>query len=317
MRSAMKVGFYVCLLAVLASRAGSQLSPATTASTVEGRVRLPGGSPSGPLRLRLEQGERTLQEQFSPDGAFHFDNVAPGSYTLAVEAAGYPVALTPVDVPIRRFLDLELASAQPTAPANQLVASVSDYQVPAAARKQFERAEKRLRSGDCSAALAPLENALRIFPSYVAAHNALGNCLVRLKQPERAEQEFRSAAALTSAAYPALNLANLYLQQGRTAAAEQLLLAAIRRSPADGDACYALSLLRFAQNRLPEAEQLALQAHARPAHTADAHLLLAKIYAREGKTDDALIRGQLQLYVKEAQPGPVRDQVRRMLETKR
>ena len=98
--------------------------------------------------------------------------------------------------------------------------------------------------------------------------------------------------------------------------AECVLAAAVDRSPQEGDVYYALGLLRFTENRVPEAEKLARAAHAYPSHTADAHLLLAKIYVREGQTDDALIRRQLQLYVKEAQPGPVRDQVRAMLEGK-
>ena len=314
MRSAMKVWFYVCLLAALASRAGSQSSPAATVSTVQGQVRLPASSFSGLFHLRLEQQGRTLQEQSSPDGAFRFENVARGSYILVIEAPGYPPVFTPVDVPGRRFLDLDLAPAAPSVPANQLVASVSDYQVSGAARKQFERAEKKLRAGDCSAAVAPLRKALRISESYAAAHNALGTCYVQLNQPQRAEQEFRSALAETSAAYPALNLSDLYLREGRMTDAEVVLAAAVDRNPQDGDVYYALALLRLAQNRFAEAEKLAHAAHFYRSHTADAHLLLAKIYVREGKTEDALIRPQLQLYVDEAQPGPVRDQIRAMLE---
>src|SRR5690348_5936540 len=84
------------------------------------------------------------------------------------------------------------------------------------------------------------------------------------KQSERAAQDFRSAVAKTSAVYPALNLAGLYVQQGRMLDAQIVLAAAIDRHPEDGNVYYALGLLRFAENRLPEAEKLARAAHFYP-----------------------------------------------------
>ncbi len=139
---------------------------------------------------------------------------------------------------------------------------------------------------------------------------------VARKQFERAEQDFGSAVAKTSALYPAFNLAGRYVQQGRMLDAQVVLAAAIDRHPQEGNVYYALGLLRFAENRLPEAEKLARAAHAYPSHSADAHLLLANIYAREGKTDGELIRRQLQLYVDEAPPGPARDHVSAILHGK-
>lgn len=136
------------------------------------------------------------------------------------------------------------------------------------------------------------------------------------KQSGRAAQDFRSAVAKTSAVYQALNLAGLYVQQGRMLDAQIVLAAAIDRHPQDGNVYYALGLLRFAENRLPEAEKLARAAHFYPSHSPDAHLLLAKIYAREGKSDDTLRRRQLHLYMEEAPPSPARDHVRAILDGK-
>ena len=140
----------------------------------------------------------------------------------------------------------------------------------------------------------------------------MGNCYVVLKDLKLAEEAFKQAVSLSSSVYRALNLADLYSRQGRMPEAEEVLTKAIRRSPSEGDGYYGLALIRFEQGRLEEAAQLCLQAHQHPHRVADVHLLLGKIYLRQGTPLSAV--HELRLYVAEAKPNPVRDRVMKLLE---
>src|SRR5262249_25916343 len=126
-----------------------------------------------------------------------------------------------------------------------------------------------------------------------------------------AEDAFKKAIELTPSVYPALNLADVYIKQGRLDEADVLLTGALRRDPTQGDAYYGLAILRVAQHRSEEAEKFAERAHDHPKHIADVHLLLAQIHQRQRRLD--LIPADLQRYVSEAKPSPTRDRIQKML----
>jgi hypothetical protein len=70
----------------------------------------------------------------------------------------------------------------------------------------------------------------------------------------------------------------------------------------------------FEANRLDEAERAALRLLQNPKHDPELHLMLGKIDWRKGKTTDML--RELSLYIKEAPPGPLRDQAEKVLNTR-
>jgi hypothetical protein len=69
----------------------------------------------------------------------------------------------------------------------------------------------------------------------------------------------------------------------------------------------------FEANRLDEAEREALRLLQNPKHNPELHLMLGKIDWRKGKTNEML--RELTLYVKEAPPGPLRDEAEKVLGT--
>jgi hypothetical protein len=69
----------------------------------------------------------------------------------------------------------------------------------------------------------------------------------------------------------------------------------------------------FEANRLDEAEVEALRLLQNPKHNPELHLMLGKIDWRKGKTNEML--RELSLYVKEAPPGPLRDEAQKVLNT--
>jgi tetratricopeptide (TPR) repeat protein len=278
---------------------------------VEGRIRIAGRAPgAGSFMIRLAYRGGAVREIVSFDGSFVFENVPAGSYVLEVSAPGQAVDSRPLIVLGNEYLDIELGSGADHSGAHGPVA-VLELQIPSSAQRNFEKAARMIRESNCENAVTRLERAIQLFPQYSLALNALGNCWVRMNRPEAAEEAFKRALAVNPSLYPTLNLANLYRSQGKLQEAEALLTNGIRQYPEEGNAYFALARLRFAQNRLAEAEALGGQAHLHRDHSADVHLLLAKIH-QAGKSFDQM-NGDLQLYSAEAGPGPMRDLANRIL----
>jgi hypothetical protein len=70
----------------------------------------------------------------------------------------------------------------------------------------------------------------------------------------------------------------------------------------------------FEADRLDEAESAALRLVQKRKHDPELHLMLCKIDCRKGKTTEML--RELSLYIKEAPPGPLRDQAEKVLNTR-
>jgi len=276
--------------------------------SVDGLVRIRGGD-VGTVRVQLQHLGMTVQEQFSTDGRFTFWNVPYGLYTLSIRVPEYEPVLKEISVPDESRVTIEIGAR--TRSSDRAVASVFELKIPRSAERQYERARDRLRRGDCPAALKYLAEAIRVFQDYAEAHNAMGNCHVQLQHPTLAEEAFKKAIELTTSIYPVLNLADMYIKQGRLEEADTVLMQALRRDPTQGDAYYGLALLRVEQSRLDEAEKLAEQAHRHPKHIEDVHLLLAQVHQRQGRLDR--IPADLQLYVSESRPSLTRDRIQKLL----
>ena len=89
---------------------------------------------------------------------------------------------------------------------------------------------------------------------------------------------------------------------------------AIQSYTAYGDAHRAMGECYFGMAQLGEAEQEFKAALEQP-HAAELHLLLGKVYARQSK--EGLMTRQLELYVSEEKPGPLRDRVQAALSDRR
>ena len=291
----------ICFLPVLA------LTQEVHSGSVDGRIRV-GSGYAGAVQIQLQHIGVTVQEQFSADGRFQFRDVPIGRYTLIIRAPGLDSESREISIPDSNLLiEVGIKARPPASPTT----SVLDAQIPRTARLEYERGRDRMRHGDCAMALKHLAQAIRLFANYTDAHNAAGNCHVQLQQPALAEEAFRKAIALAASVFPAINLADVYITQGRLNEANDVLTRAVRRDPTQGDGYYALARLRFEENRLDEARELGRKAHDRRQHIADVHLLMAKIHQRQG--NDGLISRELQRYVDESRPGPIRDLIRKML----
>ena len=257
----------------------------------------------------MQQGVPRAMDYTDTEGQFHFRNVSIGSYTISATAQGYDSTSVEFDSNMGGPLEVALSQNARHGQPGPAVISAREYMLPEAARKEFDRAQKEIKQGNCVKAIQHFENGLNLVAE-ASAFNDLGNCYRKLGKLGSAEASFKHAVELSDSVYIALNLAEVYTAQKRFDEARAVLETAAARNAANGDAYYGLALVYFKQEKLEDAESAALQAHARIHRIADVHLLLAKIYAQK---NPAGVAGQLQLYIDEAPNGDQRKRVRQAL----
>ena len=145
-------------------------------------------------------------------------------------------------------------------------ASVSelDLKAPGKARREYEKGFQLLMRKDWQGAVEHLGNATEIYPSFVAAHNALGSTYLGMSQNEQARQEFDKAVALDDHlpnSYLNLGCAELALKQ--YPAAEESLRKASSIAPLDLQLQTALAYGEFLNHDYPAVIATAGGVHAR------------------------------------------------------
>src|SRR5215469_12167380 len=83
-----------------------------------------------------------------------------------------------------------------------------DLKAPAKANREYEKGYRLLQRKDLGGAVEHLSKAIRIYPNFVAALNALGTAYLGLNQNDLAREEFVKAVALDD------HLANSFLNLG-------------------------------------------------------------------------------------------------------
>ena len=98
------------------------------------------------------------------------------------------------------------ATSQLQAPSGSV--SQLDLKAPSKAQHEYEKGYQLLMKKDAAAAIAHLTKSIEIYPSFVAAHNALGTAYLNQGDSQQAVEQFNHAIALDS------HLPNSYLNLG-------------------------------------------------------------------------------------------------------
>ena len=143
--------------------------------------------------------------------------------------------------------------------------------------------------------------------------------MIELRQPRTSPQRLAPTVSVDQYLAPKnvqkeLDRARKEMKRKRWTKAEEFTIRAIEMAPNDGDSYHVLALVYFEEGRFDEAEATALKADARPHHIADVHLLLAKLYLRNGNS--AALKEQLESYLKEAPNGTISDRIRQWLNSR-
>ena len=296
----------------------------TGTGSIRGRVVLRDGSfVSESVKLTL----KTLREETGvtiftdSQGQFEFSNLAPGNYKIEVDADPQRFDLLTQNVQVFRgihsVLTLSLkekSSAAASASGRSVVSTGElDGDIPANARKEFEKARHSGETGNRDEAIAHLRKAISFYPNYVMAYNDLGTYLMAQGNLAEAAVELRKAISLDDKAFnPALNLGIVLVHQGQFADAANILRKALSLGPTSpavhlysGLAASGLGSFETADKELRTAYSLGDSKYA------IALFYLGQLYMNRADRDSAL--KFFERYLQEEPKAANADQVRAMI----
>jgi tetratricopeptide (TPR) repeat protein len=134
-----------------------------------------------------------------------------------------------------------LAKLTPNVPEARAIARQFDD---ANAEAKYQQGFAALSRGDASAAVRPLEEAIRLDPSHFLAHMQLGDALLALEKSDAAVAAYRRAVELKPEISEArIGLAEALLKSGQAPAAEEVLRQGLATSPDSPELNFSLGLL--------------------------------------------------------------------------
>ena len=299
----------------------SMMTPEYTASIV-GRVVLPsGGSLSSNVKLTLSYEQSPLEVRFTDKhGEFRFLNVREGTYHIKVNADEtlYEPVIQDVRVPRGTNVNVTIYLRE----KNQLsfrssgsgVVSVADRNAPPQAKKAYEKALGLMGKGDPQQIIEYLKRAIAVYPDYLLARNDLGVQYLRLKQFDRAAEQFELAVKRDPKYFDArLNLGLVFVEQKKYGAAIDQFNQAISIDGARPAAHLWLGIAFLQINQLSGAErELMKTLMIGDADFPIAHYYLAHLRLRKGERKEAIY--ELKGYLQSAPNGEQSSDARRLLE---
>ncbi|HJP94921.1 MAG TPA: tetratricopeptide repeat protein [Pyrinomonadaceae bacterium] len=200
------VGLTICLALTLIKSAAQEDVDArykladTNNAVIEGRIAWPSGfSAEQSIRITLRNTQMILSTRYSnKHGEFRFDNLPEGVYYVQAEVPGdeFDEAVTKIALGrgITAQVRLQLLEKKlPIGFTAARVVSVAELRqsVPTAAKKQYALGLRSVAKGDVATAAKYFEQAISIYPEYLAARNDLGVQYLKLKRVDEAEKYFR------------------------------------------------------------------------------------------------------------------------------
>src|SRR5271169_271195 len=197
-------------------------------------------------------------------------------------------------------------------PSNSI--SKLDLRAPGNARREYEKGYMQLMGKDLQGAIVHLSRAASIYPSFVAAHNALGIAYLNLGQIQQARDEFAQAVALDEylpSSYLNLGCAQLELQQYPQAV--ESLKKASSIAPLDLQLLTALTYAEFKNHDYPAVIASARHVHHRKHQDAAVvHLFAAGAWGAQHNLNEA--QDEMETLLSEDPKSPLSRQFRQILD---
>lgn len=195
-------------------------------------------------------------------------------------------------------------------------ASVSklDLKAPWKARREYDKGYQLLMRKDFQNAVPHLANATSVYPSFVAAHNALGSAYLSLGQNDQAREEFAQAVLLDGHLPNShLNLGCAELALKHYSAAQESMQRASAIAPLDLQLLTALSYGQFMNHDYPAVVATAQQVHERK-HKGSAivHYFAAGALDAQGKLPEE--QRELGALIQEEPKSSAAEQARQILQ---
>jgi tetratricopeptide (TPR) repeat protein len=311
----------IALLLSLAGVVSSQEFPITTDrrtgdtnnAVIEGRVTLPSGfSAERYIKITVRNSLSVLYRIYTNQhGEFRFHDLSEGVYYVQAEIEGANFEPTVEKVVLGRGIVYELTlqlrekrGHEIRGPGGRVVSAAELRQsVPASAKKEYGLALKRVSKGEFLQAAAHFEQAIAIYPEYLAARNDLGAQYLKLKRLDEAEAHFRSVLERDPKnLYATFNLGLGRIERQDYPGAVSQLQLAIAIDSAWPTAHLWLGFAMLEMGDLPTAErELTKSLVMGGADCVAAHYHLARAYVRRGDSKEAI--RAISAYLEEAPRG--------------
>jgi tetratricopeptide (TPR) repeat protein len=261
------------------------------------------------VRITLQSLRGTQDTVFTDNqGQFEFRSLAPGDYTIEVEADRLKFDTTVERVQVFRSAPTPVTIALKEKTANDgtksasAVVSVGEIgkDVPAKARKEFDQASKLAKEGKALEAINHLRKAIDIYPNFMMAHNDLGAQLLEQGKFDEAALELKRAIEIDEKAFnPYLNLGVLLVRQKKFSEAAEILKKALSLESNSPAAKLYMGLALAGTNDLEGAErELKAAYNLGGASYSLALFHLGEVYMNRGER--ALARQALEAYLHDA-----------------
>src|SRR5262245_5202955 len=135
------------------------------ATDVEGEIRTePNSGFAVNATVQLLQSRFLVEERMvGTDGRFKFRNIRGGAYVIVVKLEGYAEEEVPIQFDRgspREFVPITLRPAKPISDQRGETISVTEYQVPETAKREYEEGLRHRKRGKCAEALPHLQKAV-------------------------------------------------------------------------------------------------------------------------------------------------------------
>lgn len=234
---------------------------------------------------------------------------------LRVDVSGYePLTKTISSPPDIQGIDAGTLLLRRRAGVEGSSISVTSLQVPASAKKEFDKGQKDEHNNHLASAQQHLLKATEIYDKYAAAWNELGRIYAANHDFDKSRQSFNKAITVDPKYIPPyVSLAALELQTGQFDDAAQAAGKALGLDPTIGFASFIRAAADLKLDKIDEAEKDAKDAENEP-HQAipQVHVLLAEIFVQ--KQDYRNAATQLRAYLKEAPHGAFVEQAKKNLD---
>jgi tetratricopeptide (TPR) repeat protein len=322
----------VLLLSPSANAQGSGRSTTGTGGIhiIQGYIFFPSGrrADTGSIVVKL-QSLQYAELQVIPDssGAFSFSQLAPGSYTVIINAGneyeiysdsvfidsdlnlsrmGVRLPPNPQRHTVMAHLQLKLKPGigKPGV-VNAVLAAIPDK-----ARKLYERGVEEARNEEAAKAASSLKEAVALYPQFPLALNELGVQYLKLRQVNKAIDVLKEACKLSPDAAPArLNLGIALLETREFVPAEEQIRESLKLNNNSATAHMYLGISLLRQTKFEEAEkELVTATQANAAQLGMANYYLGGLYWRKKDYNRAV--EQLEKYLASTPNAPDAERVR-------
>jgi tetratricopeptide (TPR) repeat protein len=196
-------------LLLAATVSAQEVDPRTTIvetndAIIRGRVTLPSGfAAERYVRITLKTEQAILSTLYTNgSGEFQIRNLSQGIYFVEAEIRNskFEPVVRRVELGRGLMVDLTLELKEKNDPsinrAGKVVSAAELRQaIPSAAKKQYEIGLKFVNKGDYQQAATHFQEALSLYPEYLAARNDLGAQYLKLKRIDEAEKQFQIVLA--------------------------------------------------------------------------------------------------------------------------